>query len=470
MLLEITTTHRPATDLGYLLAKNPATARSFDLTFGQAHVYYPEVGDERCTCALLLDVDPVELVRGRSGAIDQYVNDRPFVASSFLSVAISEVFGTALGGRSRERAELAATPIPLEARLAAVPCRGGEALLRALFEPLGYGVEAVAHPLDETQPMWGASPYLDVALRGVRRLGDLLSHLYVLVPVLDDDKHYFVSAPEVEKLLRHGEGWLANHPERERITRRYLRHQRSLTRSALARLAGAEEADPEESATRRAAGEAALERPIRLDEARREAVLAALRDARPKSVVDLGCGEGRLLRELVRDRTIERVGGVDVSARALDVAARRLRLDQMSPSARARVELHQSSLVYRDRRLEGFEAAACVEVIEHLDATRLVAFEQIVLGCLRPRVLVVTTPNREWNVLMAGLPDGKLRHADHRFEWTRAEFLGWCERVASRWGCRFDVRAIGPQDPSLGAPTQMAVFRTTTAPSGVQRG
>src|SRR3954453_19792781 len=163
MLLTITLTTPPATDLGFLLHKNPSRAQSFKLGFGQAHVFYPEATAERCTAALLLDVDPVGLVRGRGGGPGsgqdgaQYVSDRPYVASSFLSVAIGEVFGTALAGRSRERAELAATPLPLEARLWGVPAGGGETPLRRLFEPLGYEVVARPLPLDETFPEWGES-------------------------------------------------------------------------------------------------------------------------------------------------------------------------------------------------------------------------------------------------------------------------------------------------------------------------
>ena len=153
MLLTITTTHRPASDLGYLLHKHPERFQSFNLSFGQAHAYYPEVGEDRCTACLLLDVDAVGLVRGRNPDRDfllaQYVNDRPFVASSFLSVAIAQVFGSALQGRCKDRPELVTTAIPLEARLDVLPVRGGEAFLRAVFEPLGYAVEAVRHPLDE---------------------------------------------------------------------------------------------------------------------------------------------------------------------------------------------------------------------------------------------------------------------------------------------------------------------------------
>ena len=239
MLLTIATTHRPATDLGFLLHKNPERFQSYDLSFGRAHVFYPEATAERCQACLLLDVDPVGMVRGKGqgeGLLDQYVNDRPYVASSFLSVAISQVFGSALQGRCKDRPELAATAISLRARLDVLPVRGGERFLRAVFEPLGYSVEALRHPLDERFPEWGESPYFSVTIGKITTLSELLTHLYVLVPVFDNAKHYFVGEDELEKLLAKGIGWLANHPEREEITRRYLKHQPSLFRQALARL------------------------------------------------------------------------------------------------------------------------------------------------------------------------------------------------------------------------------------------
>ena len=295
MLLTLTTTVAPANDLGYLLAKNPARMQSFDLAFGKAHVFYTEASAERCTAALLLEVDPVGLVRGRrgpageGGALEQYVNDRPYVASSFLSVAIAQVFGSALGGRSKDRPELAQQAIPLEARISVLPCRGGEQFLRSLFEPLGYAVTALQHPLDETAAVPDQSRYFTVELRATKRLSELLAHLYVLVPVLDDDKHYWVGDDEVEKLLRHGEGWLETHPEREAIARRYLAHQKSLARAALDRLVIEE--DPAEAADEpvRAEREAEIERPLSLDEQRRGAVVAVLKEA----------GAARVLGDLV---------------------------------------------------------------------------------------------------------------------------------------------------------------------------
>jgi 3' terminal RNA ribose 2'-O-methyltransferase Hen1 len=457
MFLSLTTTHRPATDLGYLLHKRPGQAQSFPLSFGKAHVVYPEAMEDRCTAMLLLDLDPVGLARDRHGfsaVLEQYVNDRPYVASSFLSVAIAQVFGSALSGNSRERPELADTPISLEAKLAAVPCRGGEAFLRRLFEPLGYALTVARHTLDETFPDWGLSAYHSVTLSRTCKLHELLSHLYVLVPVLDDDKHYWVGEAEVDKLLRHGEGWLATHPEREIIARRYLKHQSRLMRSALASLM--EETGETEEADE---AEEVIEERISLNEQRLNAVAAVLRDSGAKRILDLGCGEGKLLRLLLKEPDFTEIVGVDVSARVLEVA--RERLDRMPERVRQRAKLLQGSLTYRDRRLEGFEAAAVVEVIEHLDPPRLTAFERVLFGGARPRLVVLTTPNAEYNVKFEGLPAGKMRHADHRFEWTRAQFRTWAENTAGRFGYAVRFMSIGPEDELVGSPTQMAVFEVT---------
>lgn len=464
MLLTITTTHRPATDLGFLLHKHPSRVQTYALTVGKAHVFYPEATAERCTAALLLDVDPVGLVRGgraRTAQRDsdvQYVSDRPYVASSFLSVAIAEVYSSALNGHSRERPELVDVPLPFIARVTALPCRGGEGFLRRLFEPLGYTVHAEPHMLDERFPEWGSSIYFSVDLDGQVRLRDLLTHLYVLVPVLDDDKHYWVAQDEVDKLLRRGEGWLATHPERAVIADRYLRRQRRLTRDVLARLVADEESDPDQEQEVHADEEAGVERPISLNEARLTAVLGALRESGARSVLDLGCGEGRLLRALLADRRFERIVGMDVSYRTLERARDRLRFDQQPASQQDRILLVQGSLTYRDKRLAGYDAAAAVEVVEHLDPPRLAAFERVLFECARPRTVVLTTPNVEYNVKLESLPDGKLRHRDHRFEWTRAEFQTWANGVASRFGYTVSFLPIGAEDPVLGAPTQMATF------------
>jgi len=466
MLLTLTTTHVPATDLGYLLAKHPGRVQTFEQSFGQAHVFYPEATDERTTVALLLDVDPVALVRtrrgpaGEGGALEQYVNDRPYVASSFLSVAMADVFRSALQGKSRERPELADTPIPLVARLPVLPCRGGETFLRSLFAPLGYEVEARPLPLAMPDAALGenASAYFDVTLRASTTVQALLSHLYVLVPVLDDQKHYWVSQDEVDKLLRAGEGWLATHPERDAIAHRYLRRRTNLVRDAIERLTSEEDPPADESEPKADAEEAVVERTVSLNEQRLATVLAVLRASGARRVVDLGCGEGRLLRVLLEDRQFEEVVGMDVSYRALEIASNRLRLDRMPERQKERIRLLHGSLMYRDSRITGFDAAAVVEVIEHLDPPRLAAFERVLFEFARPGTVALTTPNAEYNVRWESLPAGKFRHRDHRFEWTRPEFATWANGVAARFGYATRFVPVGPEDPDVGAPTQMCVF------------
>jgi 3' terminal RNA ribose 2'-O-methyltransferase Hen1 len=355
MLLSITTTHPPATDLGYLLHKHPDRFQTFSLAYGQAHVYYPVATAERCTAALLLDIDPVGLVRGRgrgtANTLQQYVNDRPYVASSFLSVAIAQVYGTAMAGKCDDRPELAAQPLPLEAQLTAVPDKSGGELLERLFGPLGYQVALQTFPLDERFPEWGPSAYVNLTLQATLRLADLLTHLYVLIPVLDGRKHYWVGEAEVKKLLRRGEGWLQDHPEKELIASRYLRRDRRLIRAALEQLVGEDTPDLEAEDTVQAAEEQAIEEPLSLHEQRLNQVLAVLKDSGARRVLDLGCGEGRLLRLLLKEKQFEEIVGLDVSYRALEIAKRRLRLERLPPRQKERLQLWHGSLMYRDLRL-----------------------------------------------------------------------------------------------------------------------
>ena len=468
----------PATDLGFLLHKNPGRVQAFDLAVGTAHVFYPEATSARCTAALLLEVDPVGLVRGRRGpdggegfSLGQYVNDRPYAASSMLAVAMSRVFKTAMTGRCDSRPELAAAEIPLELAIPVLPCRGGPDLARRLFEPLGWQVAAAPIALDEAIPAWGSSRYVDLRLAGRVRLADALNHLYVLLPVLDDAKLYWVSTDEVDKLVRAGGGWLACHPEKALISRRYLAHRSGLYRSALARLAEVDDAEPESFDNAVPAPDADAAEPglapdlagdadplVPLAEQRRGAVLAVLRAAGARRVADLGCGEGALTAALLADQAFTEIVAADVSSRALEIAERRLRLDRMPQRQRDRVRLIQSALTYRDQRLAGFDALVLMEVIEHVDPHRLPALERTVFTDAAPAQVVVTTPNVEFNVRFEFLAPGAMRHRDHRFEWTRAEFAAWAERVAAEHG--YDVRflPVGRDDPEVGPPTQLAVF------------
>ena len=464
MLLTITNTGNQATDLGFLLHKNPANLHSAELAFGKAYVFYTAGTAGRCTACLLLEIDPVELVRGAQ-RLEDYVNDRPYVSSSYLTVALGRIFGTALAGNCQKRPELVGTKLPLEITVEVIRSRGGEDVLRKLFEPLGYRVDATQLPLDEKFPEWGESRYFRVTLTATATVHDALSHLYVLLPALDEDKHYYVGDAEVDKLLRHGEGWLSKHPEREFIVSRYLKRRSALMDLAFARLLDDENAavDAVESKSERGAqDEKELERPMTLHTQRLNLVATRLKELGATSVVDLGCGEGKLLRRLLADRTFERIAGMDVSHRSLEIASSKLRLDRMPERQRKRIELRQGSLLYRDKQLSGFDAAALVEVIEHLDQPRLVELERVLFEFARPRHIIITTPNREYNVLFPTIPPGKLRHSDHRFEWTRAEFTNWAESMSGRFGYEVRFEPIGPVDVQYGAPSQMAIFSWPT--------
>ena len=435
-----------ATALGFLVHKHPAKVQTFSAPVGDIHVFYPEATPERTTVAVMLEVDPIALVRnkrfrGDAGALGHYVNDRPYVASSMLAVALGTVFRTAMTGRSDSYPELAASALPLRIEIPVVSARGDDDLVRRLFEPCGWSVEQTRIALDGDHPEWGDSRYSSVVLTGEVRLAEALRQLYVLLPVLDDAKHYWVGDDEIGKLERAGEGWLAGHPERDLITRRYLVHQRALL------------ADPAE-------GE---DRPTPLRQHRADAVLAALADVGAHRVVDMGCGPGALLARLAKDRSFTKIVGVDVSARSLDQAARMLRLAEASDAERERIELLHGSVVYRDERLRGFDAMVLMEVVEHVDPSRLGALEDAVFASAAPDAVVVTTPNADYNVLYPDLPAGAFRHDDHRFEWTRDEFRDWAEGVAARHGYTVSYRPVGEADADHGAPTQLALFRKEVA-------
>ena len=481
MLLTLSTTHVPATDFGYLLHKNPARVHEADLSFGKAISFYSEADDALATYVLLLDIDPVSLVRGKSksdsGLLDQYVNDRPYAASSFLSVAIAKTLRNALQGTSKERPDLAQTAIPLKARVLPLPVQGNVELVERLFTPLGYELKIESIPLDDALSHlgegWLESRYISLELSAYCRLRDLLAHLYVLIPVLDRQKHYYVDRHELDKLLSKGEGWLKQHPEKELIARRYLPFKRSWAREALRRLSeddaqhefdfDARTADAKDEdgvrESQKDAAEVALEKPIRLHDQRLEVVTDTLIQSGARRVVDLGCGSGKLLKRLMAEKQFDEILGVDVSTAYLERAERRLRLERLPERQRQRIRLVQGALTYRDSRTHGFDAAVLVEVIEHLEPDRLPSLEQAVFGSAQPKTVIVTTPNREYNQKFEGMEPGQLRHKDHRFEWTREEFANWAKGVSERNHYRVSIMGIGEEDDVLGAPSQMAVFK-----------
>ena len=463
MLLTITYEGQNTQELGYLLHKHPERAQQFELSYGKAYVFYPEVSDERTTAALLIDLDPLDLARGKVGSTDgglfDYVNDRPYASTSFMSTAIVRVFGTAMSGKCAKRQELADTPLKLTACIYSLKDNGDAELAEKIFAPLGYEVTVERTKLDGNFPEWGISPYIDLTISGTVRLSELLNHIYVLIPVFDRQKHYYSSEDEIQKLLDHGEGWLANHPYREKIAHRYFSAQKSYARKALDILL-ADETTAEENETNEEIADSAEEKEARtpLNKLRLEAVKDAVLASGAASVIDLGCGECWLTSLLLNEPQIRKVTACDVSVRVLEKAAKRLHLDKAPSPRKEKLTLMQASLTYRDRRFEGHDCACVVEVVEHIDPMRLPAFERAVFEFAAPETVILTTPNREYNANYEYMQENALRHGDHRFEWTRDEFRAWTEHICETFGYTCVISGIGDMDENLGAPTQMGVF------------
>jgi 3' terminal RNA ribose 2'-O-methyltransferase Hen1 len=467
MILNISTTHFPATDLGYLLHKHPDKFQTLELSVGKAHIFYPEKSEEKTTISLLLDIDPIEMVRGakKNGddfALGHYVNDRPYVASSFMSVALSKAFSSAMNGKCKDKPELVEVKLPFEVTISVIPApKGGEILIRKLFEPLGYQVELIRHPLDNKFSEWGDSKYYTLKLKHTITTKELLSHLYVLIPTLDNDKHYFVSQNEIEKLLQKGEGWLKEHPAKEQIIRRYLVDLVSLSKQALRRLNEGEETENDLNSS---LAEDLVEktdtqkRRESLHEKRINLVAEKIIGSGAKRVLDLGCGEGKLIKELMKQKQFTEIVGMDVSYTELLKAKEKLHFERMAPIQQERIKLFQGSLTYKDQRLAGFDAAAVVEVIEHLDLNRLKSFERVLFEFAKPKTVVLTTPNQEFNVTWEKLDADTMRHDDHRFEWTRKEFADWANMIATTYNYSVEILPIGDEVENIGAPSQMAIF------------
>ena len=459
LLFTITYEGENTQELGFLLHKNPDRPQQFELNYGRAYVFYPEVSDTRTTAALLLDIDPIDLARGKVGSTEgglfDYVNDRPYASTSFMSTAIVRVFGTAMNGRCDKRPELVQKPLKLTATLTALRDNNYTELAKELFEPLGYEVKTERRRLDERFPEWGDAPYIDLTISGTVRLSELLNHIYVLIPVFDKQKHYYIQEDEIRKLLSHGEDWLPSHPYREKIAQRYFYSRHSYACKVIDTLL---EKDPDEETEPETAQETASREFTPLNTLRMNAVRDAVIASGAASVIDLGCGECRLTSLLLNEPQIKKVTACDVSVSVLEKAAMRLKLDRMEPFRKNKLTLMQASLTYKDDRFSGYDCACVIEVIEHIEPSRLPAFERSVFEFAKPQTVIITTPNREYNANYEHIKENTLRHGDHRFEWTRDEFKNWCEDMCVRFGYSCKIKGIGDNDENLGTPTQMGVF------------
>lgn len=464
MTFTLTAESQQAQDIGYLLHKHPDNIHESPLSFGTGYVFYPLVEDDKIAMTFALDIDPLILVRGRRGEssdaypLQHYVNDRPYVCNSFVSVAISKTFRSALNGMCKQKPELLSKEWDLEVEIPTLSVKGGERYIKALFEPLGYQLTIEPIPLDTSFSDWGASSFYSVTLKGKQTIKNVLSHLYVLFPVLDNNKHYWLDESEVEKLLLKGEDWLKDHPFKEDIVNRYLFNLKTLTRSALEILLDEDEKSLIETEKNKAQQEEILEEKISLNKIRLKQVVEVLNANEVSTVIDLGCGDGKLLKLLLKDKNFTKILGVDVSKRELNIAKERLKIEDLPDRMKKRISLELGSVIYRDKRFSGFDALTLIEVIEHLELNRLIHLERVVFEYAAPKVVIVTTPNFEYNTLFNSLSKDKLRHGDHRFEWTRKQFQDWCHNISKRYSYQLEFQTVGSVDEKYGSPSQMGVF------------
>ncbi len=465
MFLSITTTHQPATDLGFLLHKHPDKIQKFNTSCGIAHVFYPESNPDKCTAVLVLDIDTVSLVRLYKfpfASLQQYVNDRPYTASSFMSSAIAQVYSSALNGNCKNHPELLDIKMPFEVKISVIKLKAPKEMLHEIFEPLGYNISYIQHPFDTQFTAWGMSNYYSLTLQhdGIT-LKEMLSHIFVLLPVFDNEKHYWVNENEVQVLLKKGEGWLNTHQKKEWITRRYLKNISAYMKVALNNLQDdIENINILEKETQELTEKQKIiqEKRYSLHQQRLDIALEKLKQTNATKILDLGCGEGKLLKMLLKEGQFTQILGCDVVFGELQKAKEKLHFDNMSPKQKERITLLQSSLTYKDKRLLGYEAGVLVEVIEHIDEDRLPALEKNIFEYYQLNHVIITTPNAEYNKKYEFLLEDDFRHTDHRFEWTRPQFKAWAMKIKENFGYDFQLFDIGEVDELLGASSQMAVF------------
>jgi 3' terminal RNA ribose 2'-O-methyltransferase Hen1 len=442
------------------------------MSFGEGYVYFQENPQGDNSLSLLVDVDPLATVQGRgqlSHMDGLYVNDRAYVPSSLLTSALTKAFGTALSGRCKERPELASTPIDWTVSVPVVTSDWRTEILWSLFGPLGYEVR-MAHVEREGH----RSSHPDVAsdLTGVKlcttaTMREVLSHLVVLIQVLDQDNHRWLDEQDLDPFMRRVEGWLPEHPYGMFILKRALKHQKHLIKAVIAKFPAIVDSQARISSINSEMWDASqleeyADQPLSLNRQRFAVVQELIERLQPRSLVDLGCGDGSFIGFLANGALLhpmERIIGMDVSASELARAKTRMEHLSSLPGRRTPVEWLLGSLLYRDPRIKGLDMAILIEVIEHIDPWRLPALERQVFGEGGYASIVVTTPNREFNLIYGLSEEHSLRHRDHRFEWTRQEFQEWVQKIASQYGYEWQIQGIGTVSLDHGSPSQMVLFQ-----------
>ena len=443
MLLTLACSGKDAPDLSWLLHKRPNRLQAFDLPYGKAFVFFPEYTETRSVVSLLLEINQEalnDLCKNKEGEF-QFVNPRQFLSSSLLSGAIGKVFSSAIKGICADKPELVNKEYDLELELTNFSCRLKPEYVARIFKPLGYAIafDNISSDFPREKLIVG-----NLRLKGKTNLKDLLSQLYILIPVFDRYLHFWIDEPQLQRFIRLTAGWLESHPEKRFILTEYFWPAADFKSRVLERF----NAIPGLSSNEKA-------QPLKIQ--RHEAIEATLAIHGAKTIIDLGCGEGSLIFYLLEQKKYAKIAGTDISAKNIESAKKRI---AGRPSRACREDdLFVSSLTYPDKRLRGYDAAVLSEVIEHFEINRMNTVMKNILGAAKPQIFIMTTPNRAYNNQFSGLADGAMRHPDHRYEFTEEEFTNFCRKNASAFGYEVELEPIGEISPEFGAPTLMGVFK-----------
>ncbi|MGE6488602.1 3' terminal RNA ribose 2'-O-methyltransferase Hen1 [Paenisporosarcina sp. NPDC076898] len=430
--------------ISYLLSKNPNNLYERNHKGHLVRLFYSKFTETELEVTIFVTPDPIELVKNNSNSYDitHYINDREFAVSSIFCSFIRSALGTALNGQPKEEHLMWVNhPFSFNFEFGPVVSSLSDEKLMNLFEPIGYEVTINRPEIEYSFPIKTKSSARYLSIKGMKTLQEGLRHLFVLIPVIDNYKHYFIDEKEIEKLERYGEGWLDQHPLRDLIYRQALRFKEIYS---LVENSSKDEKKVEPV------------KKVRLNELRYEKIVNTVSQMKPRSVIDFGSGEGKLSVQLGFVEGITEILAVEPSEAASLKALERF--NKVKNKEKFVIpELLWGSLFYYDERLKDKDVIILCEVIEHIDETRLPKAMDTLLDDYQPPALIITTPNREYNELYD--MEEHLRHNDHRFEWTRAEFRQWCtERNHSNdYELQFD--GIGEEHASHGFPTQMCIFK-----------
>ncbi|WP_075619063.1 3' terminal RNA ribose 2'-O-methyltransferase Hen1 [Paenisporosarcina indica] len=444
MQLTIKATGENVKAISYLLSKNPDNVYERNHKGHLVRLFYSKFTETELEVTIFVTPDPIELIKSSSNSYDitHYINDREFAVSSIFCSFIRSALGTALNGQPKEEyIDWVNHLFPFEFEFGPVVSTISDEVLNELFEPIGYQVTITRPEIDYSFQMKEKSSVSYISLKGTKTLQDGLRQLFILIPVIDNYKHYFIDEKEIEKLERYGEGWLEAHPMRDMIYRQALRFKEVYSQVENTNLEEKIE-EPSEK--------------IRLNDLRYERIVETVSLMKPKSIVDFGSGEGKLSVRLGFVTGVKEILAVEPSESATLKALRRFE-KVTNKEGFVVPETLWGSLFYYDERLKGKDVMILCEVIEHIDEYRLPKVLDTILHDYQPGALIITTPNREYNMVYD--MDDHFRHNDHRFEWTRAEFYQWCNERNLRESYDLHFDGIGEEHETQGFPTQMCVFK-----------